>query len=192
MIKQTKIAILLLLLFTLFTGLIYPVFVTGIAQLFYPWRANGSLIEQNDQLIGSILIGQAFTDPKYFWSRPSATTPYPYNSENSSGSNLGPSNLDLLKAIQQRIDNLHQYDKNNAKLIPIDLITSSGSGLDPHISPQSAFYQVSRIARERGIQEEKVKSLILQHIKSPVFGILGEFHVNVLKLNIALDDLNSS
>ncbi len=190
-IKQIRTAITLLILFTILTGLIYPAIVTVFAQLLFPWQANGSLIQQHGQYIGSELIGQSFTDTKYFWGRPSATTPFPYNAENSSGSNLGPSNPDLLAAVQARIAALHKVDPQNTNPIPIDLVTASGSGLDPEISPLAAFYQIPRIAKVRGISTNQLYLLVEQTTEKRFFGILGEPRVNVLKLNIALDNLKS-
>ena len=182
-------AIVSLLLFTLITGVLYPLIVTGIAQVVFPWRANGSLIERDGQLIGSELIGQSFTDPKYFWGRPSATTPYPYNAAASSGSNLGPMNPMLEEAIRTRIEALQSADPGNTAPIPVDLVTASASGLDPHISVAAAFYQISRVARERGMSEDQVRALVEQHIEDPQFGILGETRVNVLQLNLAMDGI---
>ena len=182
-------AIVSLLLFTLITGVLYPLIVTGIAQVVFPWRADGSLIERDGQLIGSELIGQSFTDPKYFWGRPSATTPYPYNAAASSGSNLGPMNPMLEEAIRTRIEALQSADPGNTAPIPVDLVTASSSGLDPHISVAAAFYQISRVARERGMSEDQVRALVEQHIEDPQFGILGETRVNVLQLNLAMDGI---
>lgn len=188
--KQLKSALMLLLLFTIITGLIYPAIVTGIAQLLFPWQANGSLIKQSNVIIGSQLIGQSFTDPKYFWGRPSATTPYPYNALLSSGSNLGPSNPVLFTLIKQRIAILHKADPQNMQLIPVDLVTASGSGLDADISPLAAYYQVHRVAMARRLPESDVKKLIENNIQYRTFGILGEPRVNVLYLNKALDTLD--
>jgi len=182
-------AIVSLLLFTLITGVLYPLIVTGIAQVVFPWRADGSLIERDGQLIGSELIGQSFTDPKYFWGRPSATTPYPYNAAASSGSNLGPMNPMLEEAIRTRIEALQSADPGNTAPIPVDLVTASASGLDPHISVAAAFYQISRVARERGMSEDQVRALVEQQIEDPQFGILGETRVNVLQLNLAMDGI---
>lgn len=191
-IKQVKTAFLLLVLLSMITGLIYPALVTGLAQLFFPWQANGSFISQGQTYSGSLLIGQAFSDPKYFWGRPSATTPFPYNSQSSSGSNLGPSNPDLLNTVKSRIRVLQQVDQDNKKLIPIDLVTASASGLDPEISPLAAFYQVSRIAKIRGISAAKIETLVKNSILHRTFGILGEPRINVLQLNFALDQLTSA
>lgn len=189
-IKQIKTASILLLLLTILTGLIYPAIVTGLAQLLFPWRANGSLMEENGKTIGSLLIGQSFTEPKYFWGRPSATMPFSYNAANSSGSNLGPTNPDLLTAIKARAANLHQSDsQNNNLLIPIDLVTASASGLDPDISPAAAFYQVPRIAEARNISAKDIQLLIEKLTINRTAGILGEPRLNVLELNLALDDL---
>ncbi len=189
-LKQLKTALILLIVFTIITGIIYPAFVTGVAQFLFPWRANGSLIIQNNKAVGSALIGQAFTDPKYFWGRPSATTPYPYNAQNSSGSNLGPSNPDLLTAVKARISILNKADPQNLQLIPVDLVTASGSGLDPDISPYAAYYQIHRIAQARGLAELQIQKIIQSLIQYRTLGILGEPRVNVLQLNLALDDLN--
>lgn len=187
-LNQLKTGFILLLLLTVLTGLIYPTFITCIAQLIFPWQANGSLFEKNKQLIGSQLIGQSFTDPKYFWGRPSATSPFPYNAGNSSGSNLGPSNPNFLVAIKERVSRIKQNDYQH-KLVPVDLVTASASGLDPEISPFAAFYQVSRIAKARSISEQKIQLLIRNFTRYRVLGILGEPRVNVLELNLALDRL---
>lgn len=188
-LKQIKTAFLLLIFFTVLTGIIYPLVVTGVAQLFFPWRANGSFIVENNQPIGSELIGQQFTDPKYFWGRPSATSPFPYNAASSSGSNLGPSNPNLFATVKERITNLKNADPQNQNLIPVDLVTASASGLDPEISPQAAFYQISRIAKARGLPKNEIQSLVLNSIKYRTLGILGEPRTNVLQLNLALDQL---
>ncbi len=178
-----------LLLFTILTGFIYPLAVSGIAQVAFPQQANGSVITKNGKPLGSELLGQQFEDPKYFWGRLSATTPYPYNGGSSSGSNLGPNSPDLLKAAQGRVKALQDADPGNTAKVPVDLVTSSGSGLDPHISPAAAEYQARRVARNRGIDEAKVHALIAAYTEPRQFGILGEPTVNVLKLNLALDDL---
>lgn len=185
---KIRIAISLLIIFTILTGFIYPGVVTLIAQLFFPWKANGSLIQINHQLMGSIHIGQYFSDPKYFWGRPSATTPFPYNAENSNGSNLGPSNPNLITAVKARIEILKKYPTPKG-LIPVDLVTASASGLDPDISPLAAYYQIPRIAKARGISEKNIQLLIDKYVKTRTFGLLGEPRVNVLKLNLALDNL---
>ena len=184
---QLRPAIMSLLLLTLLTGIAYPVVVTVVAQLVFPAQANGSLISKNGQLVGSILIGQPFDDPKYFWSRPSATSPFPDNAASSSGSNLGPTNPDLAKAVRGRIDALRAADPGNMEPIPVDLVTASGSGLDPHISPAGALYQVSRVAKARGLDETQVRELVAQYTEGRQWGIFGEPRVNVLRLNLALD-----
>ena len=180
-------AIVSLIALTLLTGVLYPVAVTGIAQLIFPGQANGSLILKGGKPVGSSLIGQAFDDPKYFWGRPSATSPFPNNAGSSGGSNLGPTNPDLQKAVQGRIDALKAADPGNTAPIPVDLVTASGSGLDPHISPAAALYQVQRVAKVRGLSEEKVRVLVTQYTRGRQFGFLGEPGVNVLTLNLALD-----
>jgi potassium-transporting ATPase KdpC subunit len=189
MLRQLKIALIFLGIFTVITGIIYPLFVTGIAQTFFRHQANGSLIEENGTSVGSELIGQPFSDPKYFWGRLSATAPFPYNAANSSGSNYGPSNPVLLEAVQARIDALKAVDPDNNEPIPVDLVTFSASGLDPDISVAAAYYQVIRVARYRGLSEEQVSALVNQFTEGRQFGILGEPRVNILKLNLALDSL---
>lgn len=187
MLKELKPALLMLALMTVITGAAYPLLVTGVAQAVFPSQANGSLIEQDGKIVGSTLIGQPFTDPKYFWSRPSATGPTPYNAGASSGSNLGPLNPALEAAVQARIDALKAADPGNAAPIPVDLVTASGSGLDPHISPAAAAYQVGRVARARGLEIGAVRNLVAAHTEGRAFGVLGEPRVNVLGLNLALD-----
>jgi potassium-transporting ATPase KdpC subunit len=187
MLKQLKTTLIFLGIFTVITGIIYPLFITGIAQAFFHRQANGSLIGENGTVQGSELIGQPFSDPKYFWGRLSATTPFPYNAAASSGSNYGPSNPELVDAVQARIDALKAVDPDNDAPIPVDLVTSSGSGLDPDISVATANYQVARVARSRGLSEEQVSELVRKHTQGRQFGILGEPRVNVLKLNLALD-----
>jgi K+-transporting ATPase ATPase C chain len=176
-----------ILIFTLLTGVIYPLVVTGVAQLVFPHQANGSLIDANGQAAGSTLIGQQFADPKYFWGRLSATGPYPYNAAASSGSNLGPTNPALLDAVKARIAALRAADPTNIQPIPVDLVTASGSGPDPNISVAAALYQVPRVARVRGMSEAAVTSLVNQYTEGRQFGFLGEPRVNVLELNLALD-----
>ncbi|MDA8434299.1 MAG: potassium-transporting ATPase subunit KdpC [Nitrospiraceae bacterium] len=190
MIKTIRISCIALLVFTLFTGFVYPALVTGIAQLIFPYQANGSIIVKDGRAAGSALIGQQFDDPKYFWGRPSATTPYPYNGGSSSGSNLGPNNPELTKAVRCRIDALRAADPGNASPIPVDLVTASGSGLDPHISPAAAEYQVRRVAGVRGMGEAEVGSLVKSMTEGRWLGLLGEPVVNVLRINIALDKLS--
>lgn len=182
---QTSVALLLIL--TVITGLFYPLLVTGIAQLVFPAQANGSLVVRGGNVVGSELIGQPFNDPRYFWSRPSATTPFPYNASSSSGSNLGPLNPALLDAVRRRVRDLKAVDSLNTQPIPVDLVTASGSGLDPHISILAALYQLPRVARTRGLSEDRVRALVRQHTEGRQFGFLGEPRVNVLLLNIALD-----
>ena len=184
---QIKPAIIMLALLTLITGVIYPVAVTVIAQVAFPAQANGSVIVKDGEAIGSELIGQPFDDPKYFWGRLSATGPFPYNAASSSGSNLGPTNPALIAAGQTRIDALTAADPANTQPIPVDLVTASGSGLDPHISPAAAEYQVARVARARGLDETVVRQLVAQHTQDRELGVLGEPRVNVLELNLALD-----
>lgn len=191
MIKAVRTAFLMLLLFSALTGLVYPLIVMAVAQVLFPWQANGSIVKKNEKELGSMLIGQFFTDPKYFWGRPSATTPFPYNAEYSSGSNLGPFNPDLLKAIKGRKQDLQKVDPGNHLSIPVDLITASGSGLDPEISPLAAFYQVHRVARARNIPAQKVSALVKRLSKERQMGVLGEPRVNVLMLNLELDYLSS-
>ncbi len=187
MFTMIRNAFMSLLLYTILTGMIYPLVVTGIAQVIFPHQANGSIVMKNGKPIGSELIGQQFEDAKYFWGRLSATTPYPYNGGSSSGSNLGPNNPDLVKAVQARIDVFHSADPGNTAKIPVDLVTASGSGLDPHISPAAAEYQVHRVANKRGIPEARVRILVVQHTSRRLIGLFGEPVVNVLELNLALD-----
>ncbi len=189
MLKQLKTALIFLGIFTVITGIIYPLFVTGIAQAFFHRQANGSLIEESGTSVGSELIGQPFSDPKYFWGRLSATASSPYNAAASSGSNYGPSNPALLDAVQARIDALKAADPDNNTPIPVDLVTFSASGLDPDISIAAADYQVARVARYRGLSEAQVRELVNKYTEGRQFGILGEPRVNVLKLNLALDAL---
>jgi K+-transporting ATPase ATPase C chain len=180
------------LLLTVVTGIVYPLLVTGVAQLAFPEKANGSLILREGGYAGSELIGQPFDDPKYFWGRLSATPDFPYNSSSSSGSNLGPSNPALVEAVKARVEALQKADPGNKSSIAIDLVTSSGSGLDPHISPAAALYQAPRVARARGLSEDRVRHLVEQFTEPRQWGFLGEPRVNVLKLNLALDHLQSN
>ena len=191
MLSNLKPAVLMLLLLSVLTGVIYPALVTVFAQVFYADKANGSLIkDQQGNLLGSQLIGQAFSDPKYFWGRASATSPYPYNASASSGSNLGPTNPALVDAVKGRIDALQAIGSGNKTPVPVDLITASGSGLDPHISPAAADYQVGRIAKIRNIAPEKLRELVQVHTESRQWRLLGEPRVNVLTLNLALDGIH--
>ena len=187
MMKQFRIAVLSTLVLTALTGLLYPFAITGLAQLLFPKQANGSLIYKDGKTVGSSLIGQPFDDPKYFWSRPSATGPVPYNGAASSGSNLGPTNPALFKAVQDRVNALRKADPDNTQPIPVDLVTASASGLDPHISPAAAAYQAGRVAKVRGISLATVQELIQKHTQGRFLGLLGEPGVNVLELNLDLD-----
>ncbi len=189
MFKEFRPAIVSFLLLSLLTGIGYPLLVTGIAQATMPAKANGSLIVKDGKPVGSSLIGQSFSDPKYFWGRPSATGPMPNNASASGGSNLGPTNLALLDAVKARVQALRDADPGNAALVPVDLVTASASGLDPQISPAAADYQVARVARLRSISPEAVRKLVAAHTEGRQFGILGEPGVNVLELNLALDAL---
>jgi len=189
--KQLRPALSLFLLLTIILGILYPLVITGIAQVVFPVQANGNRIEHDGALAGSRLIGQPFTSPGYFWGRPSATAIVPDNASLSSGSNLGPGNPALSSAVLARVDALHAADPTNMRPIPVDLVTSSGSGLDPHISVAAAYYQVPRIARERALTEQEVTWLVDQYTEQPQFGFLGEARVNVLSLNFALDDLSA-
>ncbi len=184
------IAVRAVVVFILLMGVVYPCVITVTAQSIFPFQSNGSLIVRNEKVTGSHLIGQPFTNPKYFWSRLSATSPV-YNGASSSGSNYGPLNPDLQKAIQARIDTLRMVDPGNTQPIPVDLVTASASGLDPHISVAAADYQIKRVAHARGFSEETVRKLVVQHAQPRrLFGLLGEPVVNVLELNLALDDLS--
>ena len=199
MFRQFRPAVMSLLVLTLITGVAYPLVVTAVAQLVFPRQANGSLIPRGEsQSAGSELIGQAFDEPGYFWGRLSATSPAPYTAFNaakltgSSGSNYGPLNPALIAAAKGRIETLRKYDPKNEAPIPVDLITASASGLDPHISPAAALFQASRVAAARKLDEAAVRKLVEEHIEGRQFGLLGEPRVNVLELNLALDDLNKS
>jgi len=182
-------AMVLFLALTLLTGVAYPLVVTGAAQLLFPAQAGGSLILRAGKPVGSALIGQNFADPGHFWGRPSATGPMPYNASASSGSNLGPLNPALVDAVKGRIEALRAADPGNAAAVPVDLVTASASGLDPHISPAAARYQTARVARVRGLAPEKVQVLIEQQTEKPLLGFLGESQINVLRLNLALEAL---
>jgi potassium-transporting ATPase KdpC subunit len=187
MLTHLRAALVSLIVLTVITGIVYPLVVTGIAQAVFPHQASGSLIVKDGKIVGSALIGQPFDNPKYFWGRPSATSPFPYNAGSSSGSNLSPTNPDLVKAVQGRVDALRAADPGNTAPVPVDLVTASGSGLDPHISPAAALYQVSRVARERKLEPQALRQLVDQHTEGRFLGLLGELRVNVLELNLALD-----
>jgi K+-transporting ATPase ATPase C chain len=187
MFKQLRPVFMVFFLLSVLTGIVYPLLVTGVAQLAFPEKANGSLIRSEGGSAGSELVGQPFDDPKYFWGRLSATPDFPYNSASSSGSNLGPSNPALVEAVKTRVTALQKADPGNTSSLPIDLVTSSGSGLDPHLSPAAAFYQVPRVARARDLSEDQVRHLVSQFIEPRQWGFLGEPRVNVLKLNLSLD-----
>jgi potassium-transporting ATPase KdpC subunit len=187
MMKMLKPALGLFLVLTLITGVAYPLVVTGIAQVVMPGRASGSLIERDGRAVGSALIGQSYADAGHFWSRPSATGPQPYNGAASTGSNLSPTNPALIEAIHARVQALRAADPGNTAPVPVDLVTASGSGLDPHITPAAALYQISRVARARGMAEARLRALVEAHVEGRTLGLLGEPRVNVLKLNLALD-----
>jgi K+-transporting ATPase ATPase C chain len=185
---QLRAAVVIFALLTVVTGVVYPAAVTLIAQAVFPHRANGSLIEWDGKTVGSELIGQVFDDPRYFWGRPSETSPFGYKADESSGSNLGPTNGKQLDKVKERVAALRQAHPDQKGPVPVDLVTASGSGLDPHISPAAAEYQVTRVADERGMSVEKVRKLVADHTENRAFGVLGERRVNVLQLNLALDD----
>ncbi|MGZ8382977.1 MAG: potassium-transporting ATPase subunit KdpC [Nitrospira sp.] len=187
MAAQLRSALMVFFILTILTGVAYPLAVTGLAQLLFPHQANGSLLYKEGKPIGSTLIGQPFDDPKYFWGRPSATAPFPYNAAASSGSNLGPTNPALTEAVKTRVAALRAADPGNDTPVPVDLVTASGSGLDPHISPAAAEYQVRRVARARGREEAFVRAVVSPHTEGRQLGMLGERRVNVLALNLALD-----
>jgi K+-transporting ATPase ATPase C chain len=188
-VKTLRQTLVMLLVMAVLTGVIYPLVVTGIARGLFAHQAGGSMIMQDEKIVGSELIGQPFSDPGYFWSRPSATSPVSYNASASSGSNLGPTNPALLEAIRDRIAVLRAADPNNDAKVPIDLVTASGSGLDPHISPAAAEYQVERVARARGVSADVVRALVAKYTQGRQWGVFGEPRVNVLDLNLALDSL---
>jgi K+-transporting ATPase ATPase C chain len=193
--RQTLMpAIIIFVLLTLLTGVLYPLVVTGVAQSVFPKQANGSLVRDGDRVAGSTLIGQQFSDPRYFWGRPSATSPTPYNAASSGGSNLGPSNPALAEAVVARVAALRAADPGNTSPVPVDLVTASGSGLDPHISVAAAHYQVPRILRVRNMQgrEAELRRLVDENTDQRALGVLGEPCVNVLRLNRALDTLDAT
>jgi potassium-transporting ATPase KdpC subunit len=181
--------LVLFVLLTVITGIVYPLVVTAVSQAVFSHQANGSLIEKNGKPVGSALIGQQFDAPSYFWGRLSATTPNPYNAQNSGGSNLGPTNPALADEVKGRITALHDADPSNTAPIPVDLVTSSGSGLDPDITPAAAAYQAARVAKARGLSLDQVNGLVAQNTSGRQLGIFGEPRVNVLRLNLALDAL---
>ena len=188
-VRLIRPAVSLLVLMTILLGIVYPLVITGVAKVTFPRQAEGSLIYKDGKLIGSTLIGQNFTDPKYFWGRPSATTPQPYNGLASSGSNLGPLNPALLDAVKANVKALHDADPDNRRPIPVDLVTASASGLDPDISPAAAHYQAARVARARNLALAPVETLIKTHERGRLFGLIGERRINVLELNLALDQM---
>jgi potassium-transporting ATPase KdpC subunit len=187
MLTHIRPAIVSLVLLTAITGVVYPALVTAIGELVFSYQANGSLIVKDGKPVGSALIGQPFDDPKYFWGRPSATSPFGYNAGASVGSNLSPTNADLVKTVQGRVDALKAADPGNSAPVPVDLVTASGSGLDPHISPAAALYQVERVAKARKMSAADVRALVDRHTEGRQLGFLGEPRVNVLALNLALD-----
>jgi K+-transporting ATPase ATPase C chain len=200
MLREVRPAIILLLALTLITGLAYPLAMTGLGQVLFPRQANGSLIEKDGKVVGSALIGQLFREDKYFHGRPSATTkpdpndasktvPEPYNAANSGGSNLGPTNKALIERVKEDVDKLKA--QNPDVRVPMDLVTTTASGLDPHISPEAAFFQVPRVAKARNMPEDRLRQLVSQHVEGRLLGILGEPRVNVLALNLALDRVAS-
>ena len=182
-------ALVLFTALTLVTGVLYPLVVTGVAQSVFPAQAAGSLVLRDGQPVGSSLIGQAFSDPKHFWGRPSATAPDAYNAAASGGANQGPLNPALVDAVKGRIEALRAADPGNTAPVPVDLVTASASGLDPHITPAAARYQAARVARARNLPADQVEQIVAQHTEAPLWGLLGEPRVNVLALNLALDDL---
>jgi len=188
-VRLIRPAVSLLVLMTILLGIVYPLLITGVAKVAFPRQAEGSLIYKDGKLIGSTLIGQSFSDPKYFWGRPSATSPQPYNGLASSGSNLGPLNPALLDAVKANVKALHDADPDNRRPIPVDLVTASASGLDPDISPAAAHYQAARVARARNLALAPVETLIKTHERGRLFGLIGERRINVLELNLALDQM---
>ena len=190
LMRLTRPAVSLLIVMTILLGVLYPLVVTLVAKIAFRSEAGGSLVYQDGKLIGSTLIGQSFTDPTHFWGRPSATTPQPYNALGSAGSNLGPLNPALLKQVEDNVHALRAADPGNRRPVPVDLVTASASGLDPHITPAAAYYQAARVARARSLPVAQVTALIAAHEQAPLLGLLGERRVNVLELNLALDRLH--
>jgi K+-transporting ATPase ATPase C chain len=188
--RAIRPAVTLLVLMTVLLGIAYPLLITGIASLAFPQQAAGSLVERDGKAVGSRLIGQSFTSPKYFWGRPSATAPQANNGTASVGSNLGPLNPALIDAVKSRAQALRAADPGNTQAIPVELVTASASGLDPEISPAAARYQAARVARARGIEPAKVEALIADHVQARLLGLFGEPRINVLELNLALDGLH--
>jgi K+-transporting ATPase ATPase C chain len=192
MFAQLRSVVLMFVVLTVITGVAYPLLVTGIAQVMFPYQANGSLILRDGKPIGSALIGQPFDDAKYFWGRPSATSAFPDDASASSGSNLGPTNPAQFDAVRARLEAIKKVQSDSTGPVPIDLVTASASGVDPQISPAAAEYQVARVAKARGLTEEQVRKLVAANTDDRTFGLLGEPRVNVLKLNLALDDLSAT
>jgi len=188
-VKSILQSVLMVIVMTLLLGIAYPFAITGLAAVLFPGQATGSILERDGKAVGSALVGQPFDDPKYFWGRPSATAPMPYNGAASSGSNLGPTNPALADAVKARVEKLRAADPGNTAPVPVDLVTASASGLDPHISPEGAAYQVPRIARARGLGADRVAALVAEHTEGRQLGFLGEPRVNVLRLNLALDGM---
>jgi potassium-transporting ATPase KdpC subunit len=188
LLKHLRTSIIAIIVFTCLTGILYPLAVTGLAQLIFPKPANGSMIIKDGKTFGSELIGQRFSDPKYFWSRLSATGPFGYNAASSTGSNFGPLNQAYLDGVKKRIQDLKAVDSLNTQAVPVDLVTASGSGLDPHISVAAALYQLPRVARIRNLKQDQVRSMVMQYTEERQLGFLGEPRVNVLQLNMALDE----
>jgi K+-transporting ATPase ATPase C chain len=188
MLRLLLQSVLCLAVLTILTGLIYPLLVTGVAEVAFPHQAHGSMVVRDGRAVGSELIGQAFSDPRHFWGRPSATTPMPYNAGSSGGSNLGPTNPELGKQVTERVAALRAADPGNTRPVPVDLVTASASGLDPDISPAAAQFQVPRVAQARGLPESAVRDLVRQHTQERFLGVPGEPRVNVLELNLALDE----
>jgi potassium-transporting ATPase KdpC subunit len=192
MFKLIRQSLLVFTALALLTGIVYPLVVTAIAQGLLPYQANGSLIEHDGKIIGSALIGQQFDDPRYFWGRPSATSPMPCNAAASTGSNFGPTNPAQLEAVKSRVENIQKLQPDQAAPVPVELVTASGSGLDPHISPAAADYQIARVAQARGLDEKQVRELVAKHVEGRTFGLLGEPRVNLLELNLDLDQMKST